>query len=224
MNTKQVQMRRKQITKRSRKSIMTEVYGIARNLQSYQPRWMRADLKYCEQFLITVTAGAVTDQNFRANSLFDPDRTGTGHQPRGFDQLSAIYNRYRVDSLKWEVRFTASSAGYNCCTAIVNGAQTYTTIVDIGETNLQSPIKTQGAGATGEVFTGKVPLYKLQGRSELAYHIDDLTGAEFGATPVETIDLHILIQNPNAGSILINYVVTLTYDAIFYDPILPGQS
>lgn len=30
------------------------------------------------------------------NSLYDPDFTGTGGQPFYFDQLSAVYNRYRV--------------------------------------------------------------------------------------------------------------------------------
>lgn len=34
---------------------------------------------------------------FRLGSLYDPDVTGTGHQPCGFDQMSALYYHYIVD-------------------------------------------------------------------------------------------------------------------------------
>lgn len=37
-----------------------------------------------------------TEHVFRLNSLFDPDKTGTGHQPYGFDALAVAYNRYKV--------------------------------------------------------------------------------------------------------------------------------
>ena len=46
---------------------------------------------------------------FSANSLYDPDTTGTGHQPRGFDQLSALYKMYRVHTA--EFLFTVVNTG-----------------------------------------------------------------------------------------------------------------
>ena len=33
---------------------------------------------------------------FRGNSCYDPDYTSTGHQPRYYDQYSAIYQKYKV--------------------------------------------------------------------------------------------------------------------------------
>jgi len=46
---------------------------------------------------------------FRANSLFDPDFTGTGAQPLGFDQMAAMYNRYTVTNAQIRVVFSNPS-------------------------------------------------------------------------------------------------------------------
>lgn len=40
---------------------------------------------------------------FRLGSLYDPDVTGTGHQPQGFDQMTALYYHYIVDRVDIEV-------------------------------------------------------------------------------------------------------------------------
>ena len=40
------------------------------------------------------------------NSLFDPDQTGTGHQPYYFDQFAALYNRYTVLGSKLTAEFS----------------------------------------------------------------------------------------------------------------------
>jgi len=204
--------------------LLIQAYGPLVSSQSFQPRWMRCSMKYCDQFLVTLAAGVLTDQIYRANSMFDPDRTGVGHQPRGFDQLVPMYNRYRVNKLSWNVRFTGSANAFNACVLLVNGAQVYTTIVDAGESSLKSAIRGSTSGGNTTGFNGKSDLWRVQGRSEVAYHTDDTTAALVTANPVETIDLHIVLQNPVLTTEIINYVVTLIYDVIFFDQIIPGQS
>jgi len=56
---------------------------------------------------VTLDAGAglVQSKTFSCNSLFDPDITSVGHQPMGYDQWSAIYQRYTVLSSKITVRY-----------------------------------------------------------------------------------------------------------------------
>lgn len=54
-----------------------------------------AKLRYVEQINIAQSSGDEV-YNFRANSLFDPNLTGTGHQPMGFDQLALKYDHYQV--------------------------------------------------------------------------------------------------------------------------------
>lgn len=55
-----------------------------------------ARFKYCQQVSINPPIGGIGSYVFRANSLFDPDFTGTGHQPLGFDQMMAFYNHFVV--------------------------------------------------------------------------------------------------------------------------------
>lgn len=40
--------------------------------------------------------GNVAYHQFNAASVFDPDISGTGHQPMGFDQIMPLYNQFRV--------------------------------------------------------------------------------------------------------------------------------
>lgn len=64
----------------------------------------RAVLRYAQEFSVNPSvAGAAVTQQFRVNSLFDPDFTGVGHQPMGFDQLMALYNRYLVYGVAYEI-------------------------------------------------------------------------------------------------------------------------
>lgn len=59
------------------------------------PKKLRAVHKYVES--LSFTAGTPSDvRQFSCNGLYDPNITGTGHQPLYFDQLSGIYNHYTV--------------------------------------------------------------------------------------------------------------------------------
>lgn len=73
------------------------------------PREMVTQFTYAQQFTITSTVGAPYTYLISANSLFDPDVTSTGTQPRFFDTLvgasstSAPYRSYRVFGSKIHV-------------------------------------------------------------------------------------------------------------------------
>lgn len=55
---------------------------------------------------------------FSMNSLFDPDTTGTGHQPMYYDNYNALYNRYRVNY----AQITATIINHSVNTATGTGA------------------------------------------------------------------------------------------------------
>lgn len=69
-----------------------------------------AKLRYVDYITIDPPSAGVASYVFRATSLFDPDVTGTGHQPMGFDQLMNRYDHYTVVGAKLTAQFMPVSA------------------------------------------------------------------------------------------------------------------
>jgi len=54
-------------------------------------------LRYVDTISLNGGAGSSAVQVFRVNNIFDPDYTGTGHQPMYRDNYAALYSKYRVN-------------------------------------------------------------------------------------------------------------------------------
>ncbi len=67
-------------------------------------------LNYTDMQTFNGSAGSTAGHTYRLNSLFDPDQTGAGQQPSGFDQYAALYTRYTVFKADVEVMFSASDS------------------------------------------------------------------------------------------------------------------
>lgn len=100
--------RAKRVTRKSYSngSTMTagRITGLSRQDFGF-PDTLRTKLHYCDVVQLAASAGAPGIYQFRMNSLFDPDYTGTGHQPQWFDQLAAVYATYRVYAAKITATF-----------------------------------------------------------------------------------------------------------------------
>lgn len=83
------------------------------------PNSIVTKLRYADFFTLTAASGVVSSQIFRANSVFDPDFTGTGHQPMYFDQWAAIYDQYVVLGAKITAEFTSTSSTLSQIVGIV---------------------------------------------------------------------------------------------------------
>lgn len=67
--------------------------------------------RYVEDTLsINASAGTLAAFVFTANGLYDPNTTGVGHQPLGFDQLMTMYEHYTVIASKISVWFDNEDA------------------------------------------------------------------------------------------------------------------
>lgn len=64
------------------------------------PRTTMVKLRYVDGFSLDPGVGSLAYHAFVANSCYDPNNSGVGHQPMNFDMWSALYNHYIVVGAK----------------------------------------------------------------------------------------------------------------------------
>lgn len=83
------------------------------------PRTKFVRMKYVDNITINPgAAGALTFHNFSCNGMYDPDISGSGHQPIGFDQWMEWYDHYHVIGSKITVQCIPSDATNNTVVGI----------------------------------------------------------------------------------------------------------
>lgn len=86
---------------------VTHTNLMLRHIVAGFPRSVRTKLVYTE--CITITSAANSGYfGMRANGIYDPNYTGVGHQPLGFDQFAGLYNHYLVTGATCRVSFFPS--------------------------------------------------------------------------------------------------------------------
>lgn len=86
--------------------------GLSKRVHGF-PKNVCTTFKYCQLVSLASTSGSVNYNTFRANSIFDPDQSGTGHQPMYHDNYVTIYNNYRVLGSKITVTFTPQTESFD---------------------------------------------------------------------------------------------------------------
>lgn len=74
------------------------------------PKQLSSTLTYAEQVGIQFLGTGIGFYVFSCNGLYDPNITGTGHQPLYFDQMMSIYNHYHVISSSITIQCAASTS------------------------------------------------------------------------------------------------------------------
>lgn len=83
------------------------------------PNSIITKMRYIDIISYTATLGATVTNLFRANSIFDPDASGVGHQPLYHDQYQTLYDQYVVLGSKITATFCSRTAGVNFIAGIV---------------------------------------------------------------------------------------------------------
>lgn len=184
------------------------------------PRQLKITHRYAESFDLTSTSGTVAYYNFKANGMYDPNTTGTGHQPLYFDELSGIYNHYMVVGSKITYTFGAMSAtnGGARMAAFINddNTQTPTNINNVVEQSSGSRVVVLPYGASYQ--PGPVTLYwsarKEFGATGLSK--DSITGSP-SADPVDQSQFTLALQADGAGTVTVGFTVVIEYIAIWFE-------
>jgi len=186
------------------------------------PARVAKKLRYSTSFQLTSTSGAVASYVFRANDLYDPDVTSTGHQPMGFDQLCpGWYNHFCVTHALIKVIFrNSSSAGGNCCIRVDGDATPLTVIdriVEIGGNAMDTMGNLASANDTKRLSLGaNIP--KLQGVSPSAITADPSLQGSSIASPVELTYFHVQTWSTFGVTTVVNCDVVIEYTAWFLEP------
>lgn len=181
------------------------------------PRYLTT-MKYSETFSLNTINGY--QYKYNLNSLWDPNRSGVGHQPYGFDQLATLYNRYRVISTSFVLDgIQSDSPGTNIRLACQpsNEDITYANLSAMCEAP-RTRFVVQGAqGAPLKTLKGKINLASLMGRTKTDYMADDRYSADVNQSPAEFAVLNIMSGTLNDGGATVNVVITMEFTVEWYD-------
>lgn len=184
-------------------------------------------LKYAEEYNLSLTPTLASDWRLlRANDLYDPNYSGSGHQPYFRDQMYALYTKARVLSTKITVIFapdTNQAVEIILC-PLPEGIQ---------ETNFQLAKERKGTRST-IINLGKIKtLYAISstarelGLPKKTVLTDDLFIQRYNAIlPNEQVNwwqFGAKLLNPNA-SCTIACAIKLEMIALFSDAVQQTQS
>lgn len=167
-------------------------------------------------------AGVSNSYVFTANGLFDPNITGAGHQPMGFDQLMLFYEHYTVTKCKLTVNFINTSAADVACVGILIAPDTtiVTDVAQLNENGLLAKKYLNFKGVDGSIGSVSVSadISKINGKKDVKSE-DDFRG-DVANNPVEQTYFHIFAYNPTVpgGTSAVSFDVVLEYEAIFTEP------
>ena len=196
-----------------------------RSIPLYPPKF-KAMLRYSDSFLLTSTTGAVASYVFSANGLYDPNITGTGHQPAGFDQIMLSYEHYTVTRSRIVcsyVNFTGSQP-QNVSLSHKAGSTPITTSGQLLEDGLVKTDKLLGALTYGSMATLNMSanIAQFGGVPQLRDN-PDYKGT-IAANPVEQQYFHVQMWSVDVVTTNCNVDCVIEYEAIFTEPRTLSQS
>ncbi len=183
-------------------------------------RYKKLKFRYVESHSHAIAAltGIVQNkQTWNINSLFDPDLTGIGHQPLGFDNWAVFFSRYRVIGCNVNVKLTNTSdyAFY----AVLQSRTTedkaapstvFSTLIENNRGTIIRRLADHDAAGGNITINKYYSIATLFGTTAAAVMTDDKYIADFDASPVARgmAELGFVSQ---AHSCTVDCVTTLTF-------------
>jgi len=196
---------------------------------STMPRTHLAKLKYFDQITIDAPPGGIPGRYvFRCNSAYDPDYSGLGHQPMGFDQYMNMYSRYRVIGSKISCTFVANDTTSAASSALCGILKTTIPTAVLNSAGLiendKCVYRTIQLGETSKPISLKYSTKKAQGLKNIMDNFE-ISGT-VNSSPIIEDYFHVWVApvNANQDPQTVSCQIHLEYLVIFSDPVQLGQS
>jgi hypothetical protein len=181
------------------------------------PDQLRCTLRYSDagvQFTGSIQPAA---QVYRANSLFDPDLTGSGTQPEYFDQLSAVYSQYCVMGARIRAEIFNTGTVANLCALLYSDANIATqTTENMCEHRFAKHCIVSAKGGKDNAYLNLPAILNstLQGEEHLNTDPSNYTGVGTNPTdPTYAIFRCVSMDNATNSNIYANFHIE--YDCYF---------
>jgi len=199
------------------------------------PTRLKTVMRYSDVYSFTTGAAGIvgTTQKMRLNSIFDPDLTGTGHQPYGFDQVFGVfYRKYWVSHAKATMLATTVGGSAEVMIAFQVAADGFLSLAGVTQTYVaeQSAVCTFPLSSSGNARTRVVSvttdMARLFGVPPKQYRdSESLYAALYTANPIQDAYLEVGGFSPSgvgAEGFTIQIVVEYTVEA--FEPITLSHS
>lgn len=185
-------------------------------------------MRYADVLNISVPAyGVPVLHQFNLNSIYDPDRTGGGHQPYFRDQMAQFYDFYKVRSCNFKFVLTTFENRHYIVSVRPDDN---VTIVSNLTLEMERP------GATNILFTEVAKPTKFSKRYDIAHILkskkkeyleDDTYKTAITSNPSIPTVLNILIANmdsSDANATIVGLAFVMEFDLMLQDITVQAQS
>lgn len=171
--------------------------------------------------------GLAATQVYSANGMYDPNITGTGHQPLGFDQLGLMYYHYVVIGAKLKVTYCNTDVTYPQTVGvhIVANSTPDTDLVKLLENPNTKSLVLAPAGTSKSIGTITYNLNPNKFLNRSKPMSDSTLKGTTSANPGESCFYHVFaapLESVNSGPV--TCAVTIEYNAIWFEPKILASS
>lgn len=181
------------------------------------PKKMTMTHRYNETVPVAISSGFVTQYAFSTLNMYDPNVTGTGHQPLNYDTMAGIYDHWTVIGSKIDVKIVPTNVGNGAVVGVylddgtsMSAATNYQTFAEQNTSKFK--YITQGYTLPTSL-AAKYSAHKTFGKGVLA-NCKLLGGSS--TSPTETHNYLIWVAAlDNSAAITAFIDVTITYIAVW---------
>lgn len=166
---------------------------------------------------------ATTNHVFSATSLFDPYRTGSGHQPLGFDQYMLFYDHYTVIAAKITLYFENTDDTNSFIVGVTvrdraGAGDPANNLIENGNTAYKH-LSPKGTDKSTCVIKKGVNVAKFMGRPDIM-NVDEFRGS-VSTNPTDECYFHVFATS-TASAItdpgIVKFIAKIDYIAILTEP------